>query len=87
MVVAESLMDFRRGDSSQVKPPSKGGHAKGGGDRWYKNDTKEGSNVASTSRDDKGGNRRRTSSQGLIVSYAMDHIGNANVLRGRPSVL
>ena len=59
MAVAESLMDFRRGDSSQAKPPSKGGHAKGGGDRWYKNDTKEGSNTASTSRDDKGGDRRR----------------------------
>ena len=28
-----------------------------------------------------------TSSQGLIVSCAMDHIGQANVLRGRPSVL
>ena len=55
MAVGESLMDFRRGDSSQAKPPSKGGHAKGGGDRWYRNDTKEGSNAASTSRDDKGG--------------------------------
>ena len=43
MVVVESLMDFRRGDSSQEKPPSKGGNAKGGGDRWNKNDTKEGS--------------------------------------------
>ena len=59
MAVAEPLMDFRRGDSSQAKPPSKGGNAKGGGDRWNKNDTKEGSNTASTSRDDKGGNRRR----------------------------
>ena len=79
-------MDFRRGDSSQAKPPSKGGHAKGGGDRWYRNDTKEGSNAASTSRDDKGGDRP-TSSQGLIVSCTMDHIGHANVLRGRLSVL
>ena len=59
MAVAEPLMDFRRGDSSQAKSPSKGGHAKGGGGRWYKNDTKEGSNAASTSRDDKGGERRR----------------------------
>ena len=59
MAVAESLMDFRRGDSSQAKPPSKGGHAKGGGDRWYKNDIKEGFSAASTSRDDKGGDRRR----------------------------
>ena len=86
MAVAESLMDFRRGDSSQEKPPPKGSHAKGGGDRLYKNDIKEGSIAASTSRDDKGGDRP-TSSQGLIVSCAMDHIGHANVLRGRPSVL
>ena len=33
MAVAESLMDFRRGDSSQEKSPFKGSHAKGGGDR------------------------------------------------------
>ena len=59
MAVAKSLMDFRRGDSSQAKPPSKGGHAKGGGDRWYENDIKEGFSAASTSRDDKGGDRRR----------------------------
>ena len=53
MAVAESLMDFRRGDSSQAKPPFKGSYAKGGGDRGYKNNnaTKEGSNTASTSRD------------------------------------
>ena len=47
MAVAESLMDFRRGDSSQTKPSFKGSHAKGGGDKECKNysATKEGSSV------------------------------------------
>ena len=61
MAVAESIMDFRRGDSSQAKPPFKGSHATGGGDRGYKNNnaTKEGSNEASTSREGKSGDKRR----------------------------
>ena len=61
MAVAESLMDFRRGDSSQAKPPFKGSHAKGEGDRGYKNNnaTIEGSKAASTSREGKSGDRRR----------------------------
>ena len=83
-------MDFRRGDSSQAKPPFKGSHAKGGGDRGYKNNnaTKEGSNAASTSREEaKVEAGVGISSQRPIVSYAMDHIGHANVLRGRRLVL
>ena len=61
MAVVESLMDFRSGDSFQAKPPFKGSHAKGGGDRGYKNNnaTKEGSNAASISREGKSGDRRR----------------------------
>ena len=60
MAVAESLMDFRRGDSSQAKPPFKGSHAKGGGDKGYKSyNAKEGSIAASTSREGKGGDQRR----------------------------
>ena len=60
MAVAESLMDFRRGDSSQEKPPFKGSHAKGGGDKGYKSyNAKEGSSAASTSREGKSGDRRR----------------------------
>ena len=56
MVVAESLVDSRRGDSSKTKPPFKGSHAKGGGDKGYKSHgaTKEGSSAASTSKDGKG---------------------------------
>ena len=54
-------INFRRGDSSQEKPPFKGSHAKSGGDRGYKNNnaTKEGSNEASANRDGKGRDRRR----------------------------
>ena len=69
MAVAESLMDFPgkamtwcpRGDSSQAKPPFKGSHATGGGDRGYQNNNaiKEGSNAASTSREGKSGDKRR----------------------------
>ena len=60
MAVAESLMDFRRGDSSQAKPPSKGGNATGGGDRGHRsNNTKKGSSAASTSREGKSGDKRR----------------------------
>ena len=33
MVVAESLVEYKRGDSSKPKPQSKGNHAKGGGDK------------------------------------------------------
>ena len=33
MAVAESLVDYRRGDSSKPKPPSKGNQAKGGRDK------------------------------------------------------
>ena len=89
MAIAESLMYFRRGDSSHEKPPFKGSHAKSGGDRGYKNNnaTKEGSNAASTSRDGKSGDKRRDFKPRPTVSCAMDHIGQANVLRGRPSVL
>ena len=60
MAVAESLMDFRRGDSSQAKPPFKGSQAKGGGDKGYKSyNAKEGSSAASTSREGKSGDWRR----------------------------
>ena len=61
MAVVESLMDFRRGDSSQAKPSFKGSNAKDGGDRWHKNNnvTKEGSNAVATSREGKSGDWRR----------------------------
>ena len=60
MAVAESLMDFRRGDSSQTKPSFKGSHAKGGGDKGYKSyNGKEGSSAASTNKEGKSGDRRR----------------------------
>ena len=36
MAVAESLVDYRRGDSSKPKPQSKGNHAKSEGDNGSK---------------------------------------------------
>ena len=43
MVVAESLVEYKRGDSSKPKPQSKGNHAKGGGDKGSRSYTsKEG---------------------------------------------
>ena len=53
MAVAGSLMDFRRGDPSQTKAPFKGSHAKGGGDKGYKNYSaaKEGLSATSTNKE------------------------------------
>ena len=60
MEVAESLMDFRRGDSSQTKPSFKGSHAKGGGDKGYKSyNAREGSSATSTNKEGKSGDKRR----------------------------
>ena len=88
MAVAESLMDFRRGDSSQAKPPFKGSHAKGRETRdtkfiMLKKDPMR-PLLAEKARVGIGVG---ISSQRTNVSCAMDHIGHANVLRGRPSVL
>ena len=88
IAVAESLMDFRREDSSQAKPPFKGSHAKG---------ETEGTRIIMLLKKDpmrpllaekaKVETDLGISSQRPIVSCAMDHIGHANVLRGRRSVL
>ena len=39
MAVAESLVDYRRGDFSKSKPPSKGNQDKGGGDKGSRGHT------------------------------------------------
>ena len=55
MAVAESLVDYRRGDSSKPKPPSKGNQAKGGGDKRSQGHTpKEGSSKGPSGKDGKG---------------------------------
>ena len=61
MAIAKSLVDFRRGDSSKTKPPFKGSHVKGGGDKGYKsyNASKEGSSAASTSKEGKGRDKHK----------------------------
>ena len=60
MVVAESLVDYRRGDSSKPKPPSKGNQAKGGGDKRSQGHTpKEGSSKGPSGKDGKGKDKRK----------------------------
>ena len=60
MAVAESLVDYRRGDSSKPKPQSKGNHAKGGGDKGSKGYTlKEGSSKTYGGNDGKGKDKRK----------------------------
>ena len=58
MAVTESHVDFWRGDSSKIKPPFKGSHAKGGGYKSY-NSTKEGSSAAYTSKEGKGRDKHK----------------------------
>nr|CAN80593.1 hypothetical protein VITISV_040475 [Vitis vinifera] len=56
----ESLVDYRRGDSSKPKPPSKGNQAKGGGDKRSQGHTsKEGSSKGPSSKDGKGKDKRK----------------------------
>ena len=55
MAVLESLVDYRRGDSSKPNPPSKGNQAKGGGDKGSRGYTsKEGSSKGPSGKDGKG---------------------------------
>ena len=54
MVVAESLVEYKRRDS-KPKPQSKGNHAKGGGDKGSQGyPSKEGSSKGPSGKDDKG---------------------------------
>ena len=89
MAVTESLVDLWRGDSFKTKPPFKGSHARSGGDKGYKsyNYAKEGSSEVERAKRVRVETSARSSSQRLVVSYAMIHIGHVNVLRGRPSML
>ena len=60
MAVAESLVEYKRGDSSKPKPQSKGNHAKGGGDKGSREYTpKEGSSKTSSGKDGKGKDKRK----------------------------
>ena len=54
IAVAKSLVDYRRGDSSKPKPPSKSNQAKGGGDKGSRGYTsKEGSSKGPSGKDGK----------------------------------
>ncbi|XP_059598686.1 uncharacterized protein LOC132255070 [Vitis vinifera] len=60
MAVAESLVDYRRGDSSTPKPPSKGNQAKGGGDKESRDYAcKEGTSKGPSGKDGKGKDKRK----------------------------
>ncbi|RVW96094.1 hypothetical protein CK203_027700 [Vitis vinifera] len=60
MAVAESLVDYRREDSSKPKPPSKGNQAKGGGDKRSQGHTsKERSSKGPSGKDGKGKDKRK----------------------------
>ena len=54
MTIAESLVEYERGDSSKPKPQSKGNHDKGGKDKGSRGYTlKEGSSKTSSGKDGK----------------------------------
>ena len=60
MTVVESLVEYKRGDSSKPKPPSKGNQAKGGGDKRSQGHTpKEGSSKGPSGKDGKGKDKRK----------------------------
>ncbi|RVW62242.1 hypothetical protein CK203_064472 [Vitis vinifera] len=60
MAVAKSLVDYRRGDSSKPKSPSKGNQGKGGGDKESRGHTsKEGSSKGPSGKDGKGKDKRK----------------------------
>ena len=60
MAVAESLVDYRIGDSSKPKPPSKGNQAKGGGDKRSQGHTsKEGSSKGPSGKDGKSKDKQK----------------------------
>ncbi|RVW42674.1 RNA-directed DNA polymerase-like [Vitis vinifera] len=55
MAIAESLVDYKRGDSSKPKPPSKGNQGKCGGDKGSRSyASKEGSSKGPSGKDGKG---------------------------------
>ena len=55
MAIVESLVDYKRGDSSKPKPPSKGNQGKCGGDKGSRSyASKEGSSKGPSGKDGKG---------------------------------
>ena len=60
MAIVESLVDYKRGDSSKPKPPSKGNQVKGRGDKRLQGHTsKEGSSKGPSGKDGKGKDKRK----------------------------
>ncbi|RVW77213.1 hypothetical protein CK203_043337 [Vitis vinifera] len=74
MAVVESLVEYKRGDSSKRKPQSKGNHAKGGEDEGSWGYTpREGSSKALLARIVKARISERSSCLGRTASYVMVH--------------
>ena len=90
MTVVESLVEYKRGDSSKPKPRSKGNHAKCGGDKGSRGYTpKEGSSKTSSGKDGvakmvRAKTNRRSSHPGPIASYVMGHTKRETAPIGEP---
>ena len=90
MVVVDSLVEYKRGDSSKPKPPSKGNHAKGEEDMGKTRDQettlhlRKGQARDLVARMEKVKTREKSSCLGLTTSYAMVHIRHETILRERP---
>ncbi|RVW62480.1 hypothetical protein CK203_063919 [Vitis vinifera] len=66
--VAKSLVDYRRGDSSKPKPPSKSNQAKGGGDKGSRGYTsKEGSSKGPSGKDGKDKDKQGVHAQDQLL--------------------
>ncbi|RVX16168.1 hypothetical protein CK203_014398 [Vitis vinifera] len=85
MAVAESLVDYRREDSSKPKPQSKSNHAKGAGDKGSRCYTsKEGSNKGFSGKDGKGKDKRKEFMPRTNCFLCDGHTGRGTALRGKP---
>lgn len=89
MAVVDSLVKYKRGDSSKPKSPSKGNHAKGGEDMGETKDQdtklhlRKGQARDLVARMAKVKTREKSSYLGP-TTYAMVHIRHGTILRERP---
>ncbi|KAL6317911.1 hypothetical protein AAG906_030818 [Vitis piasezkii] len=85
MVIVESLVEYKRGDSSKPKPQSKGNHAKSGktmdqgGTLLRKDQTRP-----LVARMVRTRTNRRSSCPGPIASYVIVDTGRGTTPKGKP---
>ena len=85
MAVTESLVDYRRGDSSKPKPQSKGNHVKGGETRHQRGTPLRKDQVRPmVARMVRAKTNERSSRLGPITSYVMGHTGHGTTPTGKP---